>query len=194
MEILASALLLFLVMDPLGNIPLFLAVLRNVPEEHRQRVLWRELLIAYALLLLFMFGGNAWLAWLNLSEEAIALSGAIILFLIALRMIFGHESGIFGENTGREPLVVPLATPAVAGPSALAIIMLMSRNQPDALSELLLATTLAWLATALILAAAPLLFRALKDRGLEAVQRLMGMILIMISVQMMLDALRKSLS
>lgn len=193
MDIFACAMVLFLVMDPLGNMPLFLTALGPVAEERRHRVIAREMLIAYGFLLFFLFGGDLLLDWLRLSQESVSIAGAIILFLVALKMIFSGTGSPFGksegEGNGREPLVVPLATPAIAGPSALAVLMMMSHNYPSHLLGLTLATTLAWVATAAILLASTLLYRLLGDRGLEAAQRLMAMLLVMLSVQMMLDAL-----
>ncbi len=189
MEIIASTLVLLLVMDPLGNMPLFLATLKHVPEERRWRVIGREMLIAYGFLLLFLFAGKGLLNTLRLSQEAVSIAGAIILFLVALRMIFPPANGLFGDNSEREPLVVPLATPAIAGPSALAVLMLMSHGYPDNRLSLLIATTLAWALTAAILLASTYLYRLLGERGLEAAQRLMAMVLVMLSVQMMLDAI-----
>ena len=192
MDVLSLALLLFLVMDPLGNAPLFLATLRPVPEARRRRVIAREMAIAYGFLLAFLFGGELLLSALGLSQEAVSIAGALILFLVALKMIFPQPSGVFGETSAAEPLVVPLATPAIAGPSALALLMLLSHQYPGQWLVLVAATTLAWLATALLLLAATSLYRVLGDRGLEALQRLMAMLLVMLSVQMMLDALQSS--
>lgn len=188
MEILSIALVFFLIMDPLGNVPLFLAVLKDVDPARHFRITLREVVIAYLALLVFLFGGRYVLEFLNLSQEAIAISGGIILFLIAIRMIFPSPQGIFGSDGPEgEPLVVPLAIPAVAGPSIMAVLMLMTVNRPTLL--LFGALTLAWIATALILLAATPLHKMLGQRGLIAVERLMGMLLVMMSIQMMLDAL-----
>ncbi|MCB1645988.1 MAG: hypothetical protein KDI36_11070 [Pseudomonadales bacterium] len=186
-EIISTALVFFLIMDPLGNIPLFLSVLKDVPQERHLKVVFRELCIAYAALLIYLFAGRYILNFLGLSEQAIEISGGIILFLIALKMIFPTPQGIFGENMGGEPLIVPLAIPAVAGPSIMAVLMLMTTNQPPA--SLLLSITVAWLATAAILLLASPMHKILGRRGLTAIERLMGMLLVMMSVQMMLNAL-----
>lgn len=189
MEIISIALVFFLIMDPLGNVPLFLAVLKDVDPGRHFRITLREVVIAYLALLVFLFGGRYILEFLNLSQEAIAISGGIILFLIAIRMIFPTPQGIFGGGDGPEgePLVVPLAIPAVAGPSIMAVLMLMTTTQPTSL--LFGALTIAWVATALILLASMPLHRILGKRGLIAIERLMGMLLVMMSIQMMLDAL-----
>lgn len=189
LEIISITLVFFLIMDPLGNVPLFLSVLKDVNPERHFRITLRELVIAYIALLVYLFAGPFILNVLNLSQESIAISGGIILFLIALRMIFPTPQGIFGGDPAMgEPLIVPLAIPAVAGPSIMAVLMLMAKTRP--LLPLFVSITLAWLATAAILLAATPLHRILGRRGLTALERLMGMLLVMMSVEMMLDALR----
>lgn len=184
--IISTTTIFFLIMDPLGNVPLFLSVMKHVPNKRKLRVTFRELLIAYVALLIYLFFGRYLLEILNLTSEAIAISGGIILFLIAIRMIFPTQHGIFGDSGDTEPLIVPLAIPAVAGPSIMAVLMLMATTQP--LLQLLLCITIAWLMTAAILLAATPLNRVLGQRGLTAVERLMGMLLVMMAVQMMLNA------
>ncbi len=184
--IISTTTIFFLIMDPLGNIPLFLSELKHVPQKRRLMITFRELLIAYVALLIYLFFGRYVLDILGLSNEAIAISGGIILFLIAIRMIFPTPHGIFGDSNENEPLIVPLAIPAVAGPSIMAVLMLMATTQP--LLELFLCITVAWLVTAGILLASTPLNRMLGQRGLTAVERLMGMLLVMMAVQMMLNA------
>ena len=177
MEIISTALVFFLIMDPLGNIPLFLAVLKDVDSSRQLKIIFRELCIAYFALLCFLFAGRYVLDFLGLSQEAISISGGIILFLIALRMIFPVPNGIFGDSQAGEPLIVPLAIPAVAGPSILAVLMLMTTTQP--MLPLFISLTSAWLLTAAILLAAAPLHKLLGRRGLIAIERLMGMLLVM---------------
>ncbi len=181
---------LALVMDPLGNVPLFLSVLKDVSPERRTRIILRELAIALVVMILFLYLGEQLLSLLNLQQEAIAIGGAIILFLIAIRMIFPSPHGIMGETPEGEPFIVPLAIPAVAGPSVLAISMLLVSNNPDQMLEWTIALVAAWFVSALVLLASPLLLKLMGNRGLIASERLMGMILVIISVQMMLDALK----
>jgi multiple antibiotic resistance protein len=188
MEIISTALVFFLIMDPLGNIPLFLAVLKDVDAKRHLWIIFRELCIAYVALLGYLFLGRFVLDFLGLSQEAIEISGGIILFLIALRMIFPVPNGIFGDSHGGEPLIVPLAIPAVAGPSIMAVLMLMTTTQP--MLPLFISLTGAWVLTAAILLCASPLHKMLGRRGLIAIERLMGMLLVMMSVQMMLNALR----
>lgn len=188
MEIVSTTLVFFLIMDPLGNVPVFLAVLKDVNPDRHFRITLRELLIAYVALLVYLFAGRFILQVLNLSTEAIAISGGIILFLIALRMIFPSPQGIFGDAATGEPLIVPLAIPAVAGPSIMAVLMLMATTKPMLL--LFASITIAWIVAAAILLISTPLHRILGRRGLTALERLMGMLLVMMSVQMMIDALK----
>ncbi len=189
MELMSVAFTLFLVMDPLGNIPLFLSALREVPPERRRRVLMRELLIAYAVLVACLLVGPPLLRSLNLDQESISIAGGIVLFLIALRMIFPSEGGVMGEPIEGEPFIVPLAIPLLAGPSALSAILVLARTAPERTLGWLGALTLAWAASAAILLSSNLFYRVLRRRGLVALERLMGMVLVMLAVQMFLDGL-----
>jgi len=190
MEIISAATLLFLVMDPLGNIPIFLSVLEDVAPERRTRVLIRELLLAFVVLVLFLFFGQYVLGFLQLSQNSIRIAGGIILFLIALKMVFPVKRSAHAvEEIQGEPLLVPLAIPMVAGPSAMAIVMLMATNNPDRMMDWLLALFAAWLLSSLILVSANGLKRFLGQRGLIAMERLMGMLLIALAVQMLLEGI-----
>jgi len=191
MDTISAFVTLLFVMDPLGNVPVFLSILKSVDEKRRQRVLLRELLIALVVLLIFLWGGSGLLDLLGLRQESVSIAGAIILFLIALRMIFPPDRGIAGEMPDGEPFVFPLAVPLVAGPSTLATLLLLVRAEPDRMLDWLLALGLAWAASAIILAASPFFLRILGRRGLLAMERLMGMLLVMLAVQMMVEALRR---
>ena len=188
MDLLSAATLLFLVMDPLGNIPIFLSILEKVPEERRRRVLIRELFLALLVLLGFLFFGAHLLGFLGLSEHAIRIAGGIILFLIALKMVFPvPRSAHAQDDDDDEPFLVPLAIPMVAGPSAMAIVMLLATNDPGRMLHWSAALGIAWLATAVILLSATGLKKVLGRRGLIAMERLMGMVLIALAVQMLLE-------
>ncbi|MDO8695931.1 MAG: MarC family protein [Pseudomonas sp.] len=193
MDILAVAVLVFLVTDPFGNTAIYLAALKNVAPERRLRVTLRELLFALALLMLFLTFGEKVLSGLGLSRESTAIAGGIILFVIAMRMIFPGPQGVLGDLPEGEPMLVPLATPALAGPSALAMLMTLRNTYTGELWELYLGVFLAWAATALILLQATALQRYLGPRGLSAIERLTGMLLIMLSVDMLLDNLQSIL-
>ena len=190
MDILSAGLTLLLIMDPLGNIPVFLSVLKKVQNESRKRkILIRELAIALIVLLVFLFVGQYFLEWLNLRQEAVHIAGGIVLFLIALRMIFPTENGVMGDLPEGEPFIVPLAVPLLAGPSTLAMLILLARSQPDRIIDWLIAVLGAWGVTSLIMLSSGKLHKLLGMRGLIAVERLMGMVLVAISVQMLLDGI-----
>jgi MarC family membrane protein len=189
-EIFSAAVLLLLVIDPFGNVPIVVAALSNVAPARRARVVLRECLAAYVILLAFMFGGQTFLAWLQLSEVSLAIAGGIILFLIALRMVFRHPEGVFGDPPGDEPFLVPLAIPSIAGPSALATVMLMVSRDPSHRVAWVIALTAAMIVATVVLVAAYRLQRVLGERGMIAVERLMGLVLTALAVQMLLDGVR----
>ncbi|KAF1721174.1 YhgN family NAAT transporter [Pseudoxanthomonas japonensis] len=189
MTVLSAALLLFLILDPLGNIPVFLSVLKPLAPRRQRIVVVRELLIALVVLMLFLWGGKYALELMHLRQESVAIAGGIVLFLIGVRMIFPRPEGLMGELPGGEPFIVPLAIPLVAGPSGMAAVMLMGSNDPSRLGDWSLALLLAWGATAVILFSATVLYRWLGRRVLTAIERLMGMLLVAISVQMVLDGI-----
>lgn len=186
MKMFSVVLTLFLIMDPLGNIPLFLSALKDVKPERRTKVLFREVLLAFVVLLVFLFLGRYLLQLLSLQQETISIAGGIILFLIALRMIFPPERGALADQPEGEPFIVPLAIPLIAGPSILAALLLL-QSGPNTTFELLTALTIAWALSAVILLSSTLLYRLLKERGLIAIERLMGMLLVMIAVQMFMN-------
>ena len=187
MTILSAALLLFLILDPLGNIPVFLSVLKPLTPKRQRVVLARELLIALAVLMGFLWAGKYALEMMHLRQESVAIAGGIVLFLIGIRMIFPRPEGLMGELPGGEPFIVPLAIPLVAGPSGMAAVMLMGSNEPTRLWDWSLALMIAWGATAVILFSATVLYKWLGRSALTALERLMGMLLVAISVQMVLD-------
>jgi len=187
MTTMSAALLLFLVMDPFGNVPLFLTLLKDLPPHRRRIVLARELLIALATLLGFLYGGKWLLQALHLRQESVSIAGGIILFLIGVRMIFPPKDGMFGPLHAGEPIIFPMAIPGIAGPSAMAMLMLLGHEHPGRTIDWTIALFAAWAATAAVLFSATLLFRWLGESVLGAVEKLMGMLLIAVSVQMLLD-------
>ncbi|HJU23744.1 MAG TPA: MarC family protein [Casimicrobiaceae bacterium] len=189
-DIFSAAVLLLLVIDPFGNVPIVVAALANVEPARRARIVLRECVAAYLILVAFMFGGQAFLRWLQLSEVSLAIAGGIILFLIALRMVFRHPEGVFGDPPGVEPFLVPIAIPSIAGPSALATVMLMVSRDPTHRLAWFLALSAAMIVATLVLVAAYRLQRVLGERGMIAVERLMGLVLTALAVQMLLDGLR----
>lgn len=191
MRIFFNAITLLLIMDPLGNIPPFMSALKKVEADRRRKVLVREILIAYLVLLTFLFAGTYILRLLSLQQETISIAGGIVLFLIALRMVFPREEPEQRDRLRGEPFVVPLAIPLIAGPSTLASLLLLQQSSPHSTLQLFLALTLAWSVTAVILLSSTILYRLLKERGLIAVERLMGMLLVMLAVQMFINGVAK---
>jgi multiple antibiotic resistance protein len=186
-SIVTSALVLFFVMDPLGNIPVFASILGHVAPARRRRVLVRELLVALGCLVLFLLAGKLLLSALGLRPDAIRVGGGIVLFLIAIRLIFPGEGGVFGETLEGEPFVFPMAVPLIAGPSSFATVLLLAEPVHGGLAPGLAAIGIAWSASAVILAGSSGLLRIMGQRGLLAVERLTGMLLVMLAVQMTLE-------
>jgi len=189
MTVLSAALLLFLVMDPLGNIPLFMSTLKSVDEKRKRAVVIRELLIALLALISFLFLGQYILKLLHLSETSLTTAGGIILMIIAIKMIFPSRNNSLEEEVEGEPFIVPLAIPYVAGPSAMATSLLMMSSEPERWAEWLLAVFLAWLAAAVIIYFANYFAKFLGEKGMIAIERLMGLLLITVAVQMLLTGI-----
>jgi len=188
MTTLSATLLLITIMDPLGNVATFVAALRGVPQERRLKIIARELVIALIILLIFLFGGPWLLGLLHLKQEVLFISGGVVLFLIALKMIFPPLRRDTEEQE-MEPLIVPLATPMIAGPSVLATLLVLVSAHPDQMGRWLTALLIAWAITAAVLLCAPAIARVLKEKGCMAVERLMGMLLVMVAVQMLLNGI-----
>jgi MarC family membrane protein len=192
MRLFSAILTLLLVMDPLGNVPLFLSHLRDVPEHRRTRVVARESLIALLILICFLLFGPALMALLHIDPASLHISGGVLLFLISVGMIFpgpGHVGVSVQQPTEGEPFIVPLATPFFAGPSTMATIMILSA-QPERLWLWTCALVAAWALAAAILLLSSHLSRLLGPRGLLACERLMGMVLTVVAVQMFLDGVK----
>lgn len=188
---LASAtILLLLITDPFGNIPVFVTTLKDVRPERRIRIILRENLIAFGILLSFMFVGDKFMRLLGLSDVSLQIAGGIVLFLIAIRMIFPPPQTEQQALPAGEPLIVPLAIPMIAGPSALATVMLLVSQAPHRRLEWIAALTIAIAVGACILALAERIQRALGERFVMAMERLMGLILVAVSVEMLVRALR----
>ena len=185
----SATILLLLITDPFGNIPIFANALKNVVPARRSRVILREILIAFAVLLTFMFAGERFLRIMNLSDLSLQMAGGVVLFLIALRMIFPPPPGETLEVVG-EPLIVPLAIPAIAGPSAMATVMLLVSQQPERRLEWVAALTVTMLVGAVVLLLAERIQRVLGNRVVTAIERLMGLILVAVSVEMLLRGIK----
>ncbi|XBC40639.1 MAG: YhgN family NAAT transporter [Buchnera aphidicola (Nurudea yanoniella)] len=187
----SSTVLLILIMDPLGNLPIFMSILKNLKPKRRRIVLLREMIVALLIMLLFLFSGEKILKFLNLKTETVSISGGIILFLIAIKMIF--PSHIYENNKlniEKEPFLVPLAIPLVAGPSLLATLILLSHEYLNNIIYLTGSLLIAWTCTVTILLLSNIFLRLFGTKGVDALERLMGLILIMLSTQMFLDGIK----
>ncbi len=190
MTLYSAAVTLVLVMDPLGNIPVFLSVLNSIEPRHRQKIILRETFIAFVVLMIFLFFGKYILEDMHISEPALGISGGIILFLISIKMIFPQEEKEKNKSVG-EPFIVPLAVPLIAGPSTMTMVILLGNQSPHHLWLWALALFIAWLFTTIVLLFADKLRKILGERGLTAIERLMGMILTTMAVQMFLTGIEQ---
>ena len=192
MTVFSAIFLLFLIMDPIGNVPLFLSTLKNVPIERRRKIIIRELLIALLVLLFFMFIGKYILQLLQIAQSSLGIAGGIMLFIIAIKMIFPGRGNLFHHSDSMEPLVVPLAVPLIAGPSAIAAVILMMAQEPSRWLEWMVALVVAWLIAGIILVSSEALGRRLGVRALLAIERLMGILLMLVSVDLILDGIKQT--
>ncbi len=188
---LSALILLLLVLDPLGSLPIFIPIMGNVPRERRRRVVLREVSIAFAVLLAFMFAGESFLRVMHLSERSLEVAGGVILLMVAIRMIFGAEGGVYGMPEGKEPLIFPLAVPLLAGPSAMATVLLLASRQPERVLTWVMALTVAMAVSGLVLLACERIRRLLGDSVVAAVEKLMGLVLTAIAVEMILAGLKR---
>ena len=179
---------LFLLMDPIGNVPIYIAVLKEIDPKRQRIIILRELLIALGIIIVFAFIGEHLLDLLKVRQETILIAGGLILFIIALKMIFPKGKSYGAEEIGTgEPFIVPLAIPLVAGPSVLAAVMIYSHR--ESLLTLILSICIAWVFSTLILLASPFLKKILGSRGIIACERLMGLLLTLLAVQMFLEGM-----
>ena len=186
----SATILLILITDPIGNIPIFANALQHVAPQRRARVILREVLIAFLLLLTFMFVGESFLRVMNLSELSLQIGGGVILFLIALRMIFPPPKTPDAPESMAEPLIVPLAIPAIAGPSALATVLLLVSQAPEKRLEWIAALCVTMSVSAVVLVLAERIQRVAGDRFVVALERLMGLVLVAVSIEMMLRGIK----
>jgi multiple antibiotic resistance protein len=193
--IFSTAVLIFFILDPFGNVPLLLSILKNIDKQKRSKIIIREMLIGFFILVVFLFFGEQFLSLFHLETQAITIAGGIIFFVISLKMIFPDPSGVdmFVTKKGDEPLVVPIAVPMIAGPAALATLLVLAKTNEHHSGELFISLFLAWGLAAIVLLFSPKLYKLLKVKGLTALERLMGMLLLIMSVQMFIDGIRSLL-
>lgn len=188
---LSAFILLLLVLDPLGSLPVFIPIMGSVAPQRRRWVAVREVGIAFAVLFAFMFFGEAFLRVMRLSERSLEVAGGVILLMVAIRMIFSHEGGVYGVPEGKEPLIFPLAVPLLAGPSAMATVLLLASRQPDRLMSWVAALTCAMLVSGAVLLLCDRIRRLLGDSVVSALEKLMGLVLTAIAVEMILAGLKR---
>jgi MarC family membrane protein len=189
-EFVSAVVLLALVTDPFGNVPIVNAMLAGVASPRRRLVILRECAIAFALLMAFMLGGHKFLEVMRLSETSLTIAGGVILFMIAIRMVFPGTGASMGGDVTGEPFIVPLAIPFIAGPSALATVMLMATRDPARLAMWALAIAVTMAFVTVVLLAGERLQRWMGDRVMQAIERLMGLILTAMAVEMLLGGIR----
>jgi MarC family membrane protein len=188
---LSAFVLLLLVLDPLGSLPIFVSVMKAVPPPRRRLVALRETAIAFTVLLAFMLGGQGFLGVMRLSERSLEVAGGVILLIIAIRMIFTGGGEGFANDDGREPFIFPLAVPLLAGPSAMATVLLLASRQPGQLWSWVGALSLAMVVSGLVLLAADRIRRWLGSSMVSAIEKLMGLVLTAVAVEMILAGLKR---
>ncbi len=189
MSLLSAVLLLLIILDPIGNVPVFITTLERVAPERRMRVIARECLIAYVVLMIFALAGNHFMGWMHLSDYSMGIAGGFILFIIAFRMIFRRPDGVFGESTGADPFIFPMAIPLFAGPSAIAFVLLLTSKAPDRLLEWVVAISIAAAISTTIICLGSSLIRFIGKRGMMAMETLLGLLLTVVATQMLLDGI-----
>ncbi|MFG6449783.1 MarC family protein [Roseateles sp. BYS180W] len=188
----SALILLLLVLDPLGSLPIFIPIMRGVPKERRARVALREVSIAFFVLLAFMFLGDVFLETMHLSERSLEVAGGVILLIIAIRMIFSTSSdSAYGAEPGKEPLIFPLAVPLLAGPSAMATVLLLSSRQPERIWDWIGALLAAMVISGVVLVMADRIRKLLGDSVVSALEKLMGLVLTAIACEMVLAGLKR---
>lgn len=187
----SALVLLLLVLDPFGSLPIFISVLKSVAPGRRRIVALREVAIAFAVLALFMVAGQGFLQLMRLSERSLEVAGGVILLIIAVRMVFASGGEVYASGDGREPFIFPLAVPLLAGPSAMATVLLLASRQPERLWTWMGALTVAMAVSGAVLLAADRLRKLLGASMVAAIEKLMGLVLTAIAVEMILAGLKR---
>ena len=189
-SILSTAIVLLFVLDPFGNVAILLPLLDTYGDKRRYRIIIREVIIGLAILLVFLFFGDTFLDIFHFKTGSVTIAGGVIFLIIGIRMIFPDPSKANVFSDGSEPFIVPIAMPMIAGPAALATLILLGHNYPNHCMDLFFSLLVAWGISTIIFLASPMLYRILKKRGLKALERLMGMLLLIMSIQMITDGIK----
>jgi multiple antibiotic resistance protein len=193
MTIISISFTLFLIMNSLGLIPVILNLLKDQSPSQKRKIILREMMIALLIIFFFNFLGEFLFGWLNIPPATIEMAGGLVLFVIAVRMIFPQDKKNYDLEDTQNVYIVPIATPLIAGPSLLASVMVFAEQEPSVFI-MVISIIIAWFLTTIILLAAPLLHKLLGDKGLTAFQRLMGLLLTLMAVQMFLRGLFQFIS
>lgn len=194
MNVAEQLLLLVLVTDPFGNLPLVLAALGRLDAAGYRRAVLRESLFAFGVLLALGWGGAGLLRTFGITEPALHIGGGVILFLLSLRMIYGDAQGAFNDGYAADPLLVPIAVPAIAGPAAIATVILLRTQQQVPLWQLALVLLCALLISLATLLPGRRIAVWLGPRGINAMEKLTGLLLNLVAVNMMLEGVRRFLA
>lgn len=186
-----ATLTLFLILDAFGNIPAYISILSRYDAKRRKIIIVREMLIALAVLIVFLLFGRYLLFGLNLSQAALGISGGVLLFFISIKMIFPDDLKDNDLSIKEEPMIVPLAVPLVAGPSAIAMVILFSTQYPDKMFLWIIAIIASWILSAVILLLSDFFVKILGPKAVKAIGRLMGMLLTAMAVQMLLSGIKQ---
>ena len=184
----SSVITLCLIMDPFGNIPLFISALKKVAPERRTTVLVRELIIAVIIMLIFLFLGSWFMRAFNIHSFSMSIAGGIILFIISAKLVFSNDTEPTSDPRDEEPFVVPLAIPLVAGPAVLSMVMILAAQHSDKIVTLAAVLVASVFNSAVLMLSFPI-SKLLGKRGLVAIERLSGMILVLMSVNMIMDGI-----
>ena len=187
--IISIAIIIFLVMDPVGNLPLFISILKKFPPKKQRLIIIRESLIALGILMSFVLMGQRFLKLLQISETSIELSGGVILMIIALKMIFSSSDESNGRKENEEPLIVPLAVPLIAGPSAISVVILQTGRE-NSLLVIAAALLLAWTGSTVILLLSDRINKLFGQRFINALESLMGLLLAAVAMQMFINGIK----
>ncbi len=190
-SIISTAIVLTFILDPFGNVPILLAILKDVDKTRHKKIIAREMIVGLIILLFFLFMGQNFLNIFHLETTSVRIAGGLIFFVISINLIFPSKDGSSLFSSQGEPFIVPIALPMVAGPSALATLLVLSNQHEDNMSDLTFSLLIAWGVTAIIMFSAPFLLKILRKKGLIALEKLMGMLLLIMAVQMLLDGIRE---
>jgi multiple antibiotic resistance protein len=183
---LTIALIYFLVANPIGNSPTILSLVKNYDLNRQKKIIFREAMISLLLALFFQYFGEVFLGLLQISDYALTLTGGIVLFLVALQMIFHKPESSEDAANKTEPFIVPIATPLISGPGLMTMIMVSSREENNNF-KITLAILIAWIGVTVVLVGAPYLQKLIGKRGMTALEQVMGMILVLISLSMVVN-------